>query len=214
MTAGIVDLMNLLAGPACHPRKEMRTGRGWAWNCRYIESNPQTQLFRDFSLSASLYLDHAATTPLLPAARDALLEGLALWANPSSPHRAGRCARGAGRRAARIKAALGWPARWCSPAARARRWPWRSAGPRRRWWRSAVEHEAVLRLAGAARLAVDARAGRSGECALAGWSAVQQVNNETGVIQPLADRRACAGGGVLLADAAQGRASWPCPMPI
>ncbi|GMM60722.1 hypothetical protein NUTIK01_14990 [Novosphingobium sp. IK01] len=23
MTAGIVDLMNLLAGPACHPRKEM-----------------------------------------------------------------------------------------------------------------------------------------------------------------------------------------------
>ena len=40
-----------------------------------------------------LYLDHAATTPLLAAAREALLEGLALWANPSSPHRYGRAAR-------------------------------------------------------------------------------------------------------------------------
>ena len=31
----------------------------------------------------SLYLDYAATTPLLPQAREAMLEGFALWANPS-----------------------------------------------------------------------------------------------------------------------------------
>jgi len=29
------------------------------------------------------------------AARDAMLEGFALWANPSSPHKAGRAARAA-----------------------------------------------------------------------------------------------------------------------
>src|SRR5687768_11560613 len=56
-----------------------------------------------------LYLDHAATTPLLPAAREAMLEGMAIWANPSSPHRAGRAARAALEDAReRIKAALGW----------------------------------------------------------------------------------------------------------
>ena len=51
----------------------------------------------------SLYLDHAATTPLLPVARDAMLEGFALWANPSSPHRAGRAARAADRNGNRIR---------------------------------------------------------------------------------------------------------------
>ncbi|MET1110423.1 MAG: aminotransferase, partial [Allosphingosinicella sp.] len=42
-----------------------------------------------------IYLDHAATTPLLPAARAAMAEGLANWANPSSPHGEGRAARAA-----------------------------------------------------------------------------------------------------------------------
>ncbi|MGB5020519.1 MAG: aminotransferase, partial [Sphingorhabdus sp.] len=32
-----------------------------------------------------LYLDHAATTPVVPAARAALADALASWANPSSP---------------------------------------------------------------------------------------------------------------------------------
>ena len=57
----------------------------------------------------TLYLDHAATTPLLPAARDAMLEGFALWANPSSPHAPGRRARAALEDArARLKDLLGW----------------------------------------------------------------------------------------------------------
>jgi len=42
-----------------------------------------------------IYLDHAATTPLRPQAKAAMDEGFALWANPSSPHAAGRKARAA-----------------------------------------------------------------------------------------------------------------------
>lgn len=40
-----------------------------------------------------IYLDHAATTPLLPEAREAMLPWLGLAANPSSLHAEGRAAR-------------------------------------------------------------------------------------------------------------------------
>ena len=40
-----------------------------------------------------LYLDHAATTPVLPEARAAMGHALEAWANPSSPHADGRKAR-------------------------------------------------------------------------------------------------------------------------
>lgn len=158
----------------------------------------------------SLYLDHAATTPLLPEARDALLHGFAEWANPSSPHRAGRNARAALEEArARILSALDWEGEliFTSGASEALaialgrcRLPLAAV--------SAVEHEAVLRHAGQGveRLPVDA--GGYIDPTLAahpGLVAVQQVNNETGVIQPftaLAEtvRRA---EGLLLADCAQ-----------
>ena len=39
------------------------------------------------------YLDHAATTPMLPAARDAMVEQLSMTGNPSSLHGPGRAAR-------------------------------------------------------------------------------------------------------------------------
>jgi cysteine desulfurase len=168
-------------------------------------------------LSPSLYFDHAATTPLLPQAREALLDGFARWANPSSPHRAGRAARAALEDArARIKAALGWPGEvvLTSGASEALALAiGRAKAPLVAV--SAVEHEAVLRLAGdAARLAVDAR-GQVGPaaCALPGLVAVQQVNNETGVIQPLAEIAAAvrSAGGVVLADAAQGAGKLPLP---
>ena len=56
-----------------------------------------------------LYLDHAATTPILPVARAAMTRGLDIWANPSSPHAAGRAARAALENAReRLKAALDW----------------------------------------------------------------------------------------------------------
>lgn len=156
------------------------------------------------------YLDHAATTPLLPQARAALLHGLDCWANPSSPHRAGRAARAALEDArARIMSALGWEGElvFTSGASEAlaialtrARMPVAAV--------SAVEHEAVLRHAGAAvRLTVDASGlVNPATCALAGLVAVQQVNNETGVIQPVdAIAQAVRGaGGLLLADCAQG----------
>ena len=168
-------------------------------------------------MSPSLYFDHAATTPLLPQAREALLDGFARWANPSSPHRAGRAARTALEDArARIKAALGWPGEviLTSGASEALALAiGRAKAPLVAV--SAVEHEAVLRLAGdAARLAVDAR-GQVGPaaCVLPGLVAVQQVNNETGVIQPLAEIAAAvrSAGGVVLADAAQGAGKLPLP---
>ena len=168
-------------------------------------------------MSPSLYFDHAATTPLLPQAREALLDGFARWANPSSPHRAGRAARAALEDArARIKAALGWPGEVVLTSGASEALALAIGRAKAQLMAvSAVEHEAVLRLAGdAARLAVDAR-GQVGPaaCALPGLVAVQQVNNETGVIQPLAEIAAAvrSAGGVLLADAAQGAGKLPLP---
>ncbi|WP_179505448.1 MULTISPECIES: aminotransferase class V-fold PLP-dependent enzyme [unclassified Sphingomonas] len=168
-------------------------------------------------MSVSLYFDHAATTPLLPQARAALLEGLERWANPSSPHGAGRAARAALEDArARIKAALGWSGEvvLTSGASEALALAiGRAKAPLLAV--SAVEHEAVLRLAGsAARLATDGLGQVDpADCALRGLVAVQQVNNETGVIQPLAEvAQAVRGaGGVLLADAAQGAGKLALP---
>ncbi len=157
-----------------------------------------------------VYLDHAATTPLLPAAREAWLEGVAMWANPSSPHAAGRKARAALEEArARVKAALGWDGEVIITSGASEALaiaigqcvhPLTAV--------SAVEHEALLRHADErANIPVDA-IGRidPADCALPGLVAVQQVNNETGVIQPLATIAAAVrgAGGVLLADCAQG----------
>lgn len=165
-----------------------------------------------------IYLDHAATTPLLPEAREALKQGFDAWANPSSPHAPGRAARALLEDArARVKAALGWEreAVFTSGASEALALAI-SAAKVDRVLVSAVEHEAVLRPAGAEALrlpvgadglldldmlerALAADEGRTLVC-------VQQVNSETGVIQPLSEIAALvrAGGGILLVDAAQG----------
>ena len=157
-----------------------------------------------------IYLDHAATTPILPQARAAMERGFAQWANPSSPHAEGRAARAAleGAREA-LKAALGWQGEviFTSGASEGLALALRqSAQPLAAV--SAVEHDAVLRLAGEAeRLPVGPEGLVAPEdCARAGLVAVQQVNSETGVIQPL-DQVAAAvrgAGGLLLADCAQG----------
>ena len=61
------------------------------------------------NLADRLYLDHAATTPALAVARAAVADGLARWANPSSPHAEGRGARAMLEEAReRVKAALDW----------------------------------------------------------------------------------------------------------
>lgn len=165
----------------------------------------------------TIYLDHAATAPLLPAAREAWLEGSALWANPSSPHGAGRAARAALEDAReRVAAALGWTGEviFTSGASEALavaltrcRLPLAAV--------SAVEHEAVMRHAGeAAVLGVDPEGRVSpADTALSGLVAVQQVNNETGVIQPLPEVAAAVrgAGGLLLADCAQGAGKLDLP---
>ncbi len=158
----------------------------------------------------TIYLDHAATTPLLPAAREAMEQGFVIWANPSSPHRAGRAARAALEEAReRVKVALGWQGEvvFTSGASEAIGLAiTRCVQPLAAV--SAVEHEAVLRHSGdAKRLAVDGLGlVNPADCALPGLVAVQQVNNETGVMQPIdAIADAVRGaGGLLLCDAAQG----------
>lgn len=164
-----------------------------------------------------LYLDHAATTPLLPAAREAMLQGFAIWANPSSPHAPGRKARAALEEArARIGAALGWTGEivFTSGASEALSLAIsRCVQPLAAV--SAVEHEAVLRHAGeAVHLPVDGDGlVDPATCGLKGLVAVQQVNNESGVIQPVAAiaEAVRAAGGVLLVDAAQGSGKLDTP---
>ncbi|PTQ07356.1 aminotransferase [Sphingomonas oleivorans] len=168
-------------------------------------------------LNPRLYLDHAATTPMLPAAREAMADALGRWANPSSPHREGRAARAALEEArARIVAALGWQGAliFTSGASEALAIALgrAKAGERRI---STVEHDAVRRVAkDAAPVPVGADGLiLLGDVPAGALVAVQAVNNETGVIQPL---EAIAGavraaGGLLLADCAQSAGKLPLP---
>ena len=164
-----------------------------------------------------IYLDHAATTPLLPAAREAMLAGFVEWANPSSPHAEGRRARAALEDArARIKAALGWSGEVILTSGASEALALAVSRCRLSLVGAAsVEHEAVLRHAeSAVRLPVDAGGlVDSAVTALGGLVAVQQVNNETGVIQLLDDIAAAvrSAGGLLLADCAQGAGKLALP---
>jgi len=164
-----------------------------------------------------IYLDHAATTPLLPAAREAMGEALARWHNPSSPHAEGRAAKAALEDArARIAAALGWSGKviFTSGASEALQIALQrtKAG---RCFVSAVEHDAVFRAApDAERLTVD----KHGIAVLPSQAhkaifAVQHANNETGVVQPLERVMEIVRerGGLLLADCAQTAGKLPLP---
>jgi cysteine desulfurase len=162
-----------------------------------------------------LYLDHAATTPMTEAARAAVVEGMARWANPSSPHAEGRAARAALEEARRrIAAAYGWRGETIltGGASESLTIALARASVERRL-ASAVEHDAVLRAGtGLETIAVD-REGRVDMAALdaalaAGGRAlvcVQWANSETGARQPVAAiaGRAHAAGGLVLLDAAQ-----------
>jgi len=164
-----------------------------------------------------LYLDHAATAPMLPQARAAWLEGARIWANPSSPHAAGRAARAALEEArGQLKAVLDWDGEvvLTSGASEALAIAiGRSAMPLAAV--SAVEHDAVLRLSGAAELLPVDGGGLVDptQAARPGLVGVQHVNNETGAIQPLdaIARTVGAAGGRLLADCAQSAGKLPLP---
>jgi cysteine desulfurase len=160
-----------------------------------------------------IYLDHAATTPLLPVVREAMADAMARWANPSSPHSEGRAARAALEDArARINAVLGWDGELIltSGASEAIALALRGQDA----IASAVEHDAVLAVAGKIRLPVDADGYVEVDAIQAAARyAVQSVNNETGVIQPLSKTAAAVGavGGTLFADCSQSAGKLPLP---
>ena len=170
-----------------------------------------------------IYFDHAATTPILPEARDAMARAMDLWANPSSPHAEGRAARKALEQAREtIAGILNWrhdviftsgASEAVSITVKRARVPGGAYG--------ATEHDIVPASMGegAAILPVDCN-GLIDMAALDSvlaegptLVAVQQVNNETGVIQPIdaIAARVRDAGSLLLADCAQSACKMPLP---
>ncbi|WP_430414324.1 cysteine desulfurase family protein [Parasphingorhabdus sp.] len=171
-----------------------------------------------------IYLDYAATTPILDAAKAACAEGFDLWANPSSPHQDGRAAQSILENARkRFKTAIGWDGEviFTSGASEAIAIALGQSKPGLQYI-SPVEHDVVLRFGRNAKiLPVDSK----GQVVPANLNhllkgadqqaliVIQSVNNETGVIQDLAalskvvrDR-----GHILLADCAQSAGKMPLP---
>ncbi|MBD8699504.1 cysteine desulfurase [Sphingomonas sp. CFBP 13714] len=163
------------------------------------------------------YLDYQATTPLAPEALAAMLPWLeSQHANPHSPHREGRRAKAAVEFARDQVAALlppGGRVAFTSGATEALNWAIKgTAGP---ITTLATEHAAVLDTA-----AAEAAQGRdvtilpvgpdgivdTDAVARTGLVAAMLVNNEIGVIQPIAAlaEAAHAAGALLLCDAVQG----------
>jgi cysteine desulfurase len=170
-----------------------------------------------------IYLDHAATTPVLSAAREAMAAALESWANPSSPHAEGRAARAILEQArSSIAEVLGWrhDVIFTSGASESIEIAGRRAKVAGRA-HSATEHPIVPHSMGSSSRVVPVHAnGLIDEHALdavlsegPALIAIQQVNNETGVIQPL-DRLAPKireRGSLLLADCAQSAGKLPLP---
>ena len=171
---------------------------------------------RPRSAPASLvYLDHAATTPMLPEALDAMTEELALLGNPSSLHNAGRRARRVVEES-REQVAEAYGARpsevvFTSGGTEADNlaikglfWARRDADPgRRRVLVTAIEHHAVLDCVrwlnghesaiagwlpvdGAGRLsAATLRAAIERDAGSVALVSVMWANNEVGTVQPI-----------------------------
>lgn len=184
----------------------------------YIGAGVQVAIGRNLAVLSGaerLYLDHAATTPMLPEARAAVAAAMEAWANPSSPHGDGRRARAAFEAARRTVAeALDWrhdviltsgASEGIQIAASRARVAGRILG--------ATEHEVVPAAMGSD--AVTLPADENGLVDLAELEkqlakgpalvAIQLANNETGVIQPIAlvQEMVSKAGSLLLVDCAQ-----------
>ena len=169
----------------------------------------------------SIYLDHQATTPLAPEAREAMLAWLGgpestSFANPHSMHKAGRAAAAAVEVAREQVAALlpaGGRVVFTSGATEALNQAVRSV-PRGAIACSAIEHSALFNAALASggavqELPVSADGLVDPEVPIGagtGLVAVMQVNNEIGTVQPVARlaQRAHEMGALFLCDAVQG----------
>ncbi|MBX7496550.1 aminotransferase class V-fold PLP-dependent enzyme [Qipengyuania sp. 6B39] len=169
-----------------------------------------------------IYLDHAATTPLRPEAREDMEEGFRLWANPSSPHAEGRKARSLLEDAReRIKTALGWDGEviFTSGASEAAALALDSAQAGARLV-SSVEHDCIFQAAlDAERIPVRTDGALDLEILTEAVQrerplvAVQHVNSETGNRQDLSAVAGIVGqaGGLLLADCAQSAGKFALP---
>ena len=170
-----------------------------------------------------IFLDHAATTHVLAEARAAMERGYDAWANPSSPHAEGRRSRALLEEARTTLAeVLDWrhdviftsgASEAVEIAAARARIPGRARG--------ATEHAIVPHAFGPQAKVVPVKPdGLIDEAALdsilaegPALVAIQMVNNETGVLQPL-DRLAPKirdAGSLLLADCAQSASKYPLP---
>lgn len=173
--------------------------------------------------ASTVYLDWAATAPIDAAAVAAMTAAAGRWANPSSVHRGGRAAAALLDTARRdVAAALNVaPARVVFTGGGTEAIGLALAQATGRYFVSAVEHDAVRAQArGATVVAVD----DDGVIDLAALDAmlvgedvplvaVMHVNNETGVVQPVAEIAAlvAARGGWLLVDAVQSAGKLPLP---
>jgi cysteine desulfurase len=151
-----------------------------------------------------IYLDHAATTPMRPEAMAAVADGMARWANPSSPHAEGRAARAALEDARkRIAKALDWPHHVILTSGASESAALALKG-RPGLGVAAVEHDAVLRAAEhPITLNVDDR-GIVAPSQTTQAIALQSANSETGVLQ---DRPT----GLWIADCSQTAGKLPLP---
>jgi cysteine desulfurase len=171
----------------------------------------------------SVYLDYNATAPLRPEAREALLRALESPANPSSVHAAGRAARDVVERArAEVGAFVGVPAgsvTFVSGGTEANALAIESAkaAGAQRIIVSAIEHDAVVETAKASGLPVEIlpvdgdgvadleRLAQVLETPGKTLVCLMLANNETGVIQPVAEASGLirAADGWLHVDAVQ-----------
>ncbi|WEK42851.1 MAG: cysteine desulfurase family protein [Candidatus Sphingomonas colombiensis] len=164
-----------------------------------------------------IYLDYQATTPLAPEAFEAMVPWLRDdHANPHSAHSAGRKAKASIEVArAQVSALLpkGGRVVFTSGATEALNWAIKGVGGP--IVTIATEHAAVLdtaRAAGESRIVPVDREGLVDRAALAGalrgaaLVATMLVNNEIGVIQPIAEiaTQARGAGALMLCDAVQG----------
>ena len=192
----------------------------------YIGAGIEVAIGRNLRLLGAqdrIYLDHAATTPVIPQARAAIARALEAWANPSSPHAEGRAARALLEEArSTIAQVLGWrhDVIFTSGASESVEITARRARIAGRA-HVATEHAIVPHAMGPSSKVISVTPdGLIDEAALdavlaegPALIAIQQVNNETGVIQPL-DRlaeRIRTAGSLLLADCAQSAGKLPLP---
>jgi cysteine desulfurase len=170
-----------------------------------------------------IFLDHAATTRVLPEAREAMERAFDNWANPSSPHAEGRKARALLEEArSTLSDVLGWrhdviftsgASEAIEMAAGRARVPGRAHG--------ATEHAIIPHAMGPQSKVIPVRPDgiidETGlEAILAGGPAlvaIQQVNNETGIIQQLdiLGPKIREAGSLLLADCAQSASKLSLP---